>query len=360
MIKFKISAPGRIILSGDHTVTFGNHFVVAGLDLRTNLEFCELSDEQTNIRIEFQDYEKDVPLQEVQCLSSRLIRENLFSDQVNLLKEVNSFINVNNMWEKTEQKVSLLMLFFLLCTVTYKEHLVIKPFRLHVSTEIPFENGLGGSTSFVVCLAACFLHWKRLQSGVYIRFNEQDLEKIEEYNRSCEGILQKDALATIDAKVCVYGRINKCKHIHSNVYDMKCIDVVKTGIKILLIGTHLYLTEAQRYKQIADLMLSRSNFNSIFNELDKIAINIFDDLNYINNNIENSDAYNDLQRDIKKNQQMLSKYDLSYFEFDIVSCLGSGFNLAGKLTGFKGSYVYFPLPPKITKEEITYYKSFLV
>ncbi|XP_029155975.1 mevalonate kinase-like [Nylanderia fulva] len=296
MINFKISAPGRIILSGEHTVTYEKHFVVAGLDLRTKLEFCELLDEPRSIRIEFCGVQQDLSLEKVQCLFSQL-------NVLNMPRFVNNFIK--GMWKKNEEKLSLQMFFYLLYTIVYNSEHGMKPFRLRVFTEIPFENGLGGSTSFVVCLAACFLHWKRLQSGVHIRFNEQDLQEIEEYTRSCENILQRDAFATIDAKVCVYGRINKCKHISSDVYAIKPI-VVKTGIKILLIGTHLRLTEIERDIQVELLSSRSSNFNIILNELNEIAISIFDDLNYINNNIEDLDAYKNLQRDIKRNQQMLS------------------------------------------------------
>ncbi|XP_029157977.1 mevalonate kinase-like isoform X2 [Nylanderia fulva] len=354
MIKFKISAPGEIILSGEHTVMFGKHFVVAGLDLRTNLEFCELSDEQTNIRIEFQDYEKDVPLQEVQYLFSRLIRENLFSDQVNLLKKVDSFIDVNNMWEKPEEKISLQMFFFLLFIIIYDMEHEVKPFRLRVSTEIPFGDCFGSSTSFAVCLAACFLRWKRLQSGDYIRFNEQDLQKIEHYTKSCENIMVYSTFKPLDAKVCIYGSINKC--ISNNYQSCSIEETINltTGMKILLIDTHrLQSDKYSIYLQMLELKYFRpSYFNSILNDLEKIATRIFNDLYNINNNIKDPDAYSNLQRDIKRNQQMLSRYDLSYFEFDIITCLGGGFNLSGKLTGFGGRYVYFLLPPRITQEEI--------
>lgn len=42
LTKFKISAPGSIVLSGEHSALYEKNIIVAALGLPTNLEFSEL------------------------------------------------------------------------------------------------------------------------------------------------------------------------------------------------------------------------------------------------------------------------------------------------------------------------------
>lgn len=192
MVKFRVSAPGRIVLAGEHSARYEKNLIVAGLNLRTKLEFEDLHESTGIISIDLPDVrlKKEILVQIFKdyFLNRDLLLSDVHSNPINLIRCVTYFISTNGFWKTCEQKFSLEIFFFLLYIIAYDKSLDIKPFRVKVFTEIPVGSGLGSSTSFAVCLAACFLRWKLLQSGQkdYIVFNYQELCEIERYTSVCE------------------------------------------------------------------------------------------------------------------------------------------------------------------------------
>ncbi|KAM0728980.1 Mevalonate kinase [Formica fusca] len=95
MIEFKISAPGRIILSGDHSMIYGRKVVAAGLDLRTKIEFCETvtTDEIIRVYLPNVDMSVEISVELIQKFaSSALFKDKLINYHVPLLKQIEYFI----------------------------------------------------------------------------------------------------------------------------------------------------------------------------------------------------------------------------------------------------------------------------
>ncbi|XP_029172231.1 mevalonate kinase-like [Nylanderia fulva] len=357
MAHFKISAPARIVLSGEHSATYGKKMVVAGLSLRTRLEFCELSASESIISIHFPrvGLKKDIPLEIVENYffnkNISAIREN----PIDFLRYVAYFITMHRLWKTFEQRFSLLVFFYLFyfCTYDFEKK---SPFRISVTTEIPLGNGLGSSTSFAACLTGCFLHWRYLQNGNHITFTPEDLATIQRYTQCCEDCMQEYVFPTIDAETCIYGQIRsyQCmdfKHFVTHVTHIKTI-------KVLIIGTNIRQDKKERALQIAVLKSKALNFETIMNSLHDDARTIYDrlvhihQLRYIRNPIYHEKAYNNLQLDIIKNQQLLKKYHLSQPDFDTISEIASQFQYGAKLTGFSGGFAYIMLRPNLTTLEI--------
>ncbi|KMQ90363.1 mevalonate kinase, partial [Lasius niger] len=124
--------------------------VMASLDRRTTLKFCELPDEQQIIKIEFSniDLSLDVPLKEVRTFTLRTDMQKYIILVQKLLKYVRHFIDINGMWSTCEQRLSLQTFFFMLFYTAYTEKLNMRSFHVNVTTELPIRGGLGSSTSF--------------------------------------------------------------------------------------------------------------------------------------------------------------------------------------------------------------------
>ncbi|XP_029172235.1 mevalonate kinase-like [Nylanderia fulva] len=361
LINFKISAPGRIVLSGEHLAMYERHFVVAGLDLRTKLEFCELPETERIIRIEFSrvDLQCAIPLAIVESYFFHPTVSTIKTNPVEFLKYVKFFIDQARMWNTCEQRFSLQIFFYLLCFMT--NNLERRPFHVRVSTEIPFGSGLGSSTSFAGCLAACFLHWERRQKSYHIAFNNWELDEIEQYAKSCENVMQDNIIASIDAKICLRGGIKKCRRTNYQSHFTETIDFV-SGLRILLINTNISQNKEQRAQQMVNLRCKNLiDFFSLLYILDAIAKNIWDKLNVIRNNSVDSpscqDLYRQLENEIRRNQLLLKYNNLSDPKVDEVCSFAKNFKLNGKLTGFQGGYVYILLPPMLTDEKIEYIKA---
>ncbi|XP_029174984.1 mevalonate kinase-like isoform X2 [Nylanderia fulva] len=259
MANFKISAPGRIVLSGEHSATYNKTLIVAGLSLRTRLEFQELPESERIISINFSriDLEKDIPLEIVESYFFNTDLSEIRSNPIHFLRYVTYFITMHGLWKTFEQRFSLHIFFYLFYSLTYN----LKrrsPFRVLVTTEIPFGSGLGSSTSFAACLAGCFLHWKCLQSGDHIRFNYEDLETIKRYTESCEDFMQEYVFPAIDAETCIYGQV-------------------------LVIATNIRQDKKNRALQIAVLNSVHPDFETFINLLDEVATTIYNRLRYIDN-----------------------------------------------------------------------------
>ncbi|XP_070158433.1 uncharacterized protein [Polyergus mexicanus] len=353
MIQFQISAPGSIILSGEHAMLYGKRGVMAGLDLRTTLKFVELIDDPRNIiKIEFPDIDISLNLswQLVQHLfSNNLIYLNL--NKISCLRNVEYFITLNGMWKTHPQRFSLQTFFFLLLYIAHNEELDMKPFHVRLTTQLTMGAGLGSSTSFAVCLAACFLHWARLQRGAHDAFELNELKTILRYVLQYEEMVQNYMFA-INSGACSFGNIN-IRYMNTNNHYFSNHTIYMPRMKILLIDSRIHQSKHEQIKRMAELKYSYpESVNSILEKIDEISKRFCKKLleiriNYINHNsLQLENSFTALQTAIQVNQSLLSKLNMSYPELDIICSIARECGFAGKLTGF-GRFVYILLPPDI-------------
>ncbi|XP_029172229.1 mevalonate kinase-like isoform X1 [Nylanderia fulva] len=282
MAHFKISAPGRIVLSGEHSAAYEKTLLVAGLSLRTRLEFCELSASESIISIHFPrvGLKKDIPLEIVENYFFNTRISELRSNLIDFFRYVTYFITMHCSWETFEQRYSLHVFFYLFYYLTY-DFKKRSPFRISVTTEIPLGNGLGSSTSFAACLAGCFLHWRRLlQKGDHIRFTRDDLATIQHYTEYCEDCMQEYIFPTIDAETCIYSQLRYYQYKGYKHFGVEVINL-QTVIKVLIIATNIRQDKKDRALQIA--VLNSLYFEKFMDLLDIVAMTIYNRFRYINN-----------------------------------------------------------------------------
>lgn len=299
MIEFKVSAPGKVILFGEHAVVYGKTAVAASLNLRTTLKFVELlrsPDSKNIIKIEL----PDVKL--LLSLPLRVFLDYFFSDNFNysLIKESNQlhsyvkdFIDsIENVIDRhnsdsviKQQKSSLQAFFYLLVYIAYEEHIDIKDisFHVHLSTELMVSAGLGSSASFAVCLAACFLHWSLLQKGKHDMFNKEELDKISKYALNCERIMHESP-SGIDNSICTYGSIIKFQK--KELVDMS---PHVPNLKILLVNTNVTRSTKDQVKRTAHLKeLYPSIIIPVLDSIDALSNNAWQTLNKISSETHKS------------------------------------------------------------------------
>lgn len=270
MIQFHISAPGKIILHGEHAVVYGKTALAASLNLRTKLRFEERNCDRIQINFPNIHMSLDVPLD---VLLEYFEPSYPFNENTNrLLDQVEQFVKLKKGFSGeyngiNEQVLSLQAILYLLVYIAYEEKMQIKPFSVHLSTELMINAGLGSSASFAVCLSACFFHWARRQkSDVHHTFNENDLEKISKYALSCERIMHGSP-SGIDNSVCTYGSIIEFRrgepvNVLSNM----------PSLNILLVSSNVSRNTKDLVERVAERRRSYpAIIDSIFDSIDAVS-----------------------------------------------------------------------------------------
>ncbi|XP_072762268.1 mevalonate kinase-like [Anoplolepis gracilipes] len=357
MNAFTISAPGKIILCGEHGEMYGKKVVAASIDLRTTLKFEETSS-LTDIEIRFFDVDisLSIPLEKIQNLTTSENYNFLVEDYNLFLKHVQYFITVNEWWKTPEQKFTLRTFFFLLMYIAHHEKFVIRPFYIHVKTDLKLNTSLGSSTSFAVCLAACFVRWARLQRGDHTEFTQLELKNISNFAMLSEEVIQ-NFIFNRDHIVCVYGHAISFQYQELLDSDTEILDAQE--MDVLLVNSNIFLHKYNQVKIMAAKIHSCSNaVGAILNIFDDISQKVASALLEIKNGHRDNNlqlvesSYEVLQKNIELNQKMLCNLNLSDKNFDIICTIAKGHGFTGKMTGIGAGYVLILLPPNIPKEII--------
>lgn len=355
MIEFKVSAPGKIILFGEHAVVYGKTAIAASLGLRTSVHFTELPDSEEVIKLFFPKVNLSVTIPLQQIRNFFFVNSNIetIEDFDLLYAQIREFVSTLG-YMNIQQKLSLEAFFYLFTFIVLKEECNVTPFQIHLITELPIGSGLGSSASFAVCLAACFLHWSHLQKNIYKSFNSQDLDTISKYALNCEKIMH-GAPSGIDNSVCTYGSIIEFKkgcYINQvpNVLNMRVLLVdtrVSRSTKLLV---EKLLELKIKYPAIVDLILD--SIDNISKEALK-AIKKTKDVPTTNNEFL-FETYKQLMVLINMNQGLLTTCQVSHPSLDRICAEAQNYALAAKLTGAGGGgHAYILLLPDTQPETIS-------
>lgn len=277
MIEFKISAPGRLSLFGEHVMNYGNSGLTAGINLRTTLTFIELPYLclEGIIQVEFDqiDLFLSIPLRQfLDFYRNCTINENDLHDQV--LR----FITSNRCSFRTEHQRAIAQAFiYLLVYISRRENIDVKSFYVRLSTQLIIDRKTVCLASSTVCLAACFLYWSNLQKGAIDNFDNSDLNKIHSYAIRCEKISRESGM--IDVAACTYGSI--IQHRFGEILRIIPMYEMLTVTILLVDSGQTQDLEAQT-QRVAELVNTYPKFaRSVFSIIDfvtSIASDVFQQL----------------------------------------------------------------------------------
>lgn len=283
MIHLAVSAPGKVILTGEHAVVYGKTALAASLDLRTTAELTELPDssDSTNIKIEFPNINLfvNIPFQIYKSyFSSDNFNFDFNTNTDRLHRQVEEFLPLSGVLVTPQQKLSLQAFFYLLVYIAHKERINVKPFCLHLFTQLTINSGLGSSASFAVCLAACFLRWSRLQKNIINDFEKDDLENISKYALSCEKIMHGEP-SGIDNSVCTYGSIIEFRRDEpvNILSEISSMEILLVDSKIMR-NTRDQITRVIELKQLFPEIVK-----SILNGIDDVSKAVLEEISVIRN-----------------------------------------------------------------------------
>lgn len=289
MIEFKISAPGRLSLFGEHVINYDKSSLTASINLRTTLTFTELPHvcPEDIIQVEFLQIGLflSIPLRQFLDFYRNCTINEYDNEYNNLHDQVLQFTSNHCSFRTEHQRAIAQASIYLLVYISCRENIDIKSFCVRLFTQLIIGRKIVCLASSTVCFAACFLRWSNLQKGAIDDFDSSDLNKIHSYAVRCKRISCESGM--IDVAACTYGSI--IEHRIGEILRIIPFFEMLTVTILLVDSGQTQNLEAQT-QQVTELVNTYPKFaRSVFNNfycVTSVASNVFQKLGPIYANDE--------------------------------------------------------------------------
>lgn len=157
ILRLKISAPGKVILFGEHSVVHNKPAIAATLGLRTRLNFSETNTGLILLSFPSVGLKESFPVNSVKeyfRFCSNDSWEDYFKNLLGNFERFHSNFGGKKLTEN--QKTALVTFFHCFSNLPTK----CKGFDLSVESDLPVGSGVGSSASFSVVLSTASLTYK--------------------------------------------------------------------------------------------------------------------------------------------------------------------------------------------------------
>lgn len=366
-----ISAPGKVILFGEHAVVYQKTATAASIDLRSYLRYQPRDDDQ--IYLNFIDFDlKDYQISMTDILECKSIIEmedvEKICEQVSqeLLEKISSKIKPQI---NSERQAIVAFLYLLVAihqrytkrtptevVISSNESLskspisdipvadsntvldavlttnaeVLRGFELAFKTQLPVGAGVGSSASFSVCIASALLYKYNAFNSINVDFSDKDVKNlINQWAFLSEKILHGNP-SGVDNAVCTYGGA-----LQYNTGTMTHIQEFKT-MKFLLVDTK---TLKNTKFQVENVKLRYDKFP----EPMKMAMDAIHNISIHSKNLFDSvsekmslQQYSDVETLIEINQGFLNAIGVGHHSINKVCDITKEYGFYSKLTGGGG------------------------
>ncbi|KAL3314320.1 hypothetical protein Ciccas_007061 [Cichlidogyrus casuarinus] len=326
-VNIKVSAPGKVIIVGEHAVVYGNPALVAAIDLRCRVSAQTLprrNHAEASITVKLGDFE---PID-----LSKTIHE--------LVKLEDCRSNARQILGMDSPRFKIDALSAILYILSFEKIFYLLPqdqiLLLTAESDIPIGSGLGSSAAYSVALTTVVkLLAQNLKTGN--RAQELDTGTIMEIANQCEAFMHGKP-SGIDTAAAVLGgcfEFTKPAIIQPVNYDGL------EHLPILVVVTNRPKSTEKAVNEVAK-QKNEDYFEPTMNRLREI---VQETKKFLLTNIDTKQSLTEFEKLIKANHQLLRKLRVSTKELDqIVEILEENKHF-GKITGagLGGAVIGFPL-----------------
>ncbi len=340
----RVSAPGKIILVGEHSVVYGKQAIAFSLGLRTELLFRPSKDAVTLHLPEIQ-VEESWSIVTLKRLWEKLKRNEPSNSSVDfktmtdqegqILKD---FLGVEG---KEIEKRDLGLLAFFHLYVSILPYPV--PFCISVKSQMPVGSGLGSSAAYAVCLASILQWLAGSLSPVDLKRDSEcndALKSVCDWSFCCEKILHGTP-SGIDNTICTYGKAVSFKAGKIELLKPPPLRIMLVNTGVSRSTRTLVFKVRERYNKLNEVV------EPILKSMDNIANSALITLKEMSANSLADESLNrklgHLQQLIDMNHNLLAALDVSHPTLERLVYIAKSHGLHAKLTGAGGGGFGFVL-----------------
>lgn len=397
-LAFRVSAPGKVILHGEHSVVHGKTALATSLNIRTNMTFRETNSVDGKITLDLpnlslQHFYTIQELNDVFLSTPPPLLKGSYSD-FNLchpeLIDTSKFIGTLRDYVQKSvklqqlpfpQECALVTFLFLYTGIFCSVNVQIQPFFIEVVSDLAVGSGAGSSAAFSVCLAASFIHYIRSKissSGVTNKnvsmdgykpmemkvtdlsmFSAKEKELIAHWALIGEKVMHGNP-SGIDNVVCTFGSIIKFRKGKEGQGPILEHLPGTAQLKILLVDSGVRRNTAGMVAKVSKLLESYPQVvQSTLDAMDGISVAAADILTQLGeSDAESGDTLEQqnslhakLEELVDMNQALLNVLGVSHPALDQICRTVSKFGLHSKLTGAGGGGYAFVLLPACSSQQ---------
>ncbi|KAK4309148.1 hypothetical protein Pmani_019206 [Petrolisthes manimaculis] len=331
----RVSAPGKVILHGEHSVVYGKRAVALSLDLRTHLTLTPGGD---IVSLDLPDLEikESWGVDTLRVLVAQLGRKQ--EQQSIPLSETDTLelCKFLNLPQDTNSPKKLALLSFLHLYMSILPH----PVGLNISltSQLPTGAGVGSSAAYGVCISASLLRFtKMLESDVFIpkpddNLDDTQLKEVSSWAFRSEQIVHGTP-SGIDNSVCTYGGAVNFKGGDISPLAIPPLQILLVNTKVSRSTKALVAGVRERRERLPSVI------DPVLDALDALADRAVEVLHQIGSATDstNIDAAFRIQQElVDMNQALLCALGVSHPSLDRLVGIAQSHGLHAKLTGAGG------------------------
>ncbi|XP_072035264.1 mevalonate kinase-like [Amphiura filiformis] len=337
-----VSAPGKVILHGEHAVVYGKTALATSLNLRTFLRLKPTADGKVTLRLPDIDLNQTWELNSLQETFSDLLGKDVKDCNPPTKEQIEKLKTVDGYHEEDGTKgMALIAFVYLYLSITGSKKL--EGCNALVVSQLPTGAGLGSSAAFSVCLAASLL---RKVGAISVcgdsGLTTSDLELINKWAFEGERLIHGNP-SGIDNSVSVFGGALRFKN--KPQVSITPLDKMPQ-LRILLINTKVPRSTKELVAGVRE-KLDRypSIINPVLEAVDNLAITCELVLKEMAS-AQTGDQMTlmmQLEELVDMNQHFLSILGVSHPSLQQICLTTSQYGLHSKLTGAGGGGCAFTL-----------------
>lgn len=361
MKKIIVTAPGKVIVHGEHAVVYGKKALAGSLGLRTELILqltesddiiVDLPDIGVHLRYSCRNLAENftLPLCESLCPVEA---------SADILSRLQDYANINS--SADTKQLAVIAFLYVFCCIGAKNG-TVSGVHITVSSELPTSAGLGSSAAFSTCLVTSLLvGFGHISASPQpsdgdgrVMLTDKDLHLINRWSFMAEKIIHGRP-SGIDNSVSTFG--GALCFVAGHIEQLSAMP----QFHILLINTRIprstkQLVEAVRQKHNAYVDI----VDPVLNSIEAITQRCQQTLAALATAADDDDHdnvtdvhFHTLEDLIDMNQHLLNLLGVGHPSLDTVITIARRHNLHAKLTGAGGGGCAFALiPPYVAKSDV--------